>query len=369
MTLNKTKIGDQIKLQRGKDITFEEIEKGDYPVISSSGISYYHNEGFCKSPGVVLGRKGSVGTVFLSEKDYWSHDTTLWVKDFKGNDPHYVYYFFKNISKRLEKLDAGSANPTLNRNHVYLLEEKWAPKSEQIKIRNFIKNFDNSIELYSSKKNILENYIKNFYSFLFKEFKPMKGKQNNLKNLYPKNFIETKLSKIPDGWSLKPITEFINFKEGKTFKDEYRDENGTVPVFGANGKIGYSTKEMDNDRVIFLGKIGSCGAINFYNGAFWATNNTFYIPKKGNKYFEYLRQVLLDINFNRYIGGSSNPYMPKEHFQHYLCLVPEKNILDYFCDIAEEFRNNIEKLEFKIKNLQTQRDILVKPLMSGEIKV
>ena len=50
--------------------SFEEIEKGDYPVISSSGISYYHNEGFCKSPGVVLGRKGSVGTVFLSEKDY-----------------------------------------------------------------------------------------------------------------------------------------------------------------------------------------------------------------------------------------------------------------------------------------------------------
>jgi type I restriction enzyme, S subunit len=89
-----TTIGDVITLQRGFDITLKDQETGNVPVISSSGITSYHNKAIRKGPGVVIGRKGTLGTVFYSENDYWPHDTTLWVKDFHGNDPKYVYLAF-----------------------------------------------------------------------------------------------------------------------------------------------------------------------------------------------------------------------------------------------------------------------------------
>ncbi len=92
-----TSIGEQLILQRGFDITKKQQKPGDIPVVSSGGILSYHNEAKVKGPGVVLGRKGTLGTVFFIEEDYWPHDTSLWVKDFKDNNPRFVYYFFKSI--------------------------------------------------------------------------------------------------------------------------------------------------------------------------------------------------------------------------------------------------------------------------------
>src|SRR4051812_16731331 len=74
------------QLQRGFDITEATRIAGPVPVYSSSGLSYFHSEVKLKGPSVITGRKGILGKVFLVEGPCWPHDTTLWVKDFKGND-------------------------------------------------------------------------------------------------------------------------------------------------------------------------------------------------------------------------------------------------------------------------------------------
>ncbi len=91
-------LGDICTLQRGFDITKNDQDSGPYPVVSSSGIKSFHREWKVKSPGVVIGRKGTLGTVFYLDMDFWPHDTSLWVKDFKGNHPRFIYYFLKNLS-------------------------------------------------------------------------------------------------------------------------------------------------------------------------------------------------------------------------------------------------------------------------------
>jgi len=86
-----TTIGEQVTLQRGFDITKAEQRAGSVPVISSGGLTSYHDTAAASGPGVVLGRKGVVGSVYYVAPDYWPHDTTLWVKDFHGNAPRFVY--------------------------------------------------------------------------------------------------------------------------------------------------------------------------------------------------------------------------------------------------------------------------------------
>src|ERR1017187_7298327 len=108
----RSTIGAEATLQRGFDITAKDFRPGSVPVISSSGRSGCHDTPMVKGPGVVIGRKGTLGTVFYVETDFWPHDTTLWVKDFHGNHPKFVYYFFKSL--RVMHLDVGTANPTLN---------------------------------------------------------------------------------------------------------------------------------------------------------------------------------------------------------------------------------------------------------------
>ena len=82
-----------------------------------------------KAPGVAIGRKGTLGKVFYLDVDFWPHDTTLWVKEFNGNNARFVYYFFSNLD--VVHLDSGTANPALNRNLVHPIEVDWPPISQQ----------------------------------------------------------------------------------------------------------------------------------------------------------------------------------------------------------------------------------------------
>lgn len=112
-------VGDLLTLQRGFDITKSQQQPGPYPVVSSSGVRSFHAVAKVNGPGVVVGRKGTLGTVHYIESDYWPHDTSLWVKDFKGNPPLFVRSLLRQLE--LERYNVGGANPTLNRNHVHKL--------------------------------------------------------------------------------------------------------------------------------------------------------------------------------------------------------------------------------------------------------
>lgn len=147
MVLNDWKHG-QVKdffiLQRGFDLTHKQSREGTIPVYSSSGVSYYHSEYKVKGPGIVTGRKGSVGPVYFVEEDFWPHDTTLWVKDFKGNNIKYVKYFLDYL--RLERFDEASSVPTLNRNNVHGFKCVFPPNLEQNKIAQILSTWDKAIE-------------------------------------------------------------------------------------------------------------------------------------------------------------------------------------------------------------------------------
>lgn len=107
-------------LQRGFDLTNSSLKEGEYPVVYSNGVVNTHNSHRVKGPGVVTGRSGTIGKVTFVEKNYWPHNTSLWVTDFKGNDPLYVYYLYSFIG--LDQFSTGSGVPTLNRNDVHDFE-------------------------------------------------------------------------------------------------------------------------------------------------------------------------------------------------------------------------------------------------------
>ena len=104
-------------LQRGFDLPTSKILSGDFPIVYSNGIGESHIEAMAKAPGVVTGRSGTIGSLTFIEKDYFPHNTTLWVTDFKGNDALFIYYLFHLVDWK--RFASGSGVPTLNRNDVH----------------------------------------------------------------------------------------------------------------------------------------------------------------------------------------------------------------------------------------------------------
>lgn len=155
----RTTVGDQVVLQRGFDITKRQQNNGSVPVVSSGGIKSYHDTAMAEGPGVVIGRKGTLGKTFYINEAYWPHDTTLWVKDFKGNIPLFVYYFFVFLD--VSHLDSGAANPALNRNQVHPIKTYWPPPEEQPKIvehlNSLVEEVNRVTDIYQRKICQFEN--------------------------------------------------------------------------------------------------------------------------------------------------------------------------------------------------------------------
>ncbi|MGB2610133.1 MAG: restriction endonuclease subunit S [Isosphaeraceae bacterium] len=147
----ETRLGRAIKLQRGFDITGAADGMGDIPVISSGGFSGQCSIPIVRGPGVIVGRKGTLGTVHFCEGDFWPHDITLWVREFGGNHPRFVYYFLLHM--RLESYDVGAANPTLNRNHVHPLIVRWPDVESQRRIAEYLDRASGTVDPLIAKVN------------------------------------------------------------------------------------------------------------------------------------------------------------------------------------------------------------------------
>ncbi|MBI4181313.1 MAG: restriction endonuclease subunit S [Chloroflexi bacterium] len=145
-------------LQRGKDLPKQNQVPGKYPIVGSSGIIGYHNQFVCTGPGVVTGRSGSIGNFTYIEEDYWPHNTGLYVKDFHGNNPKFIYYLFHSVD--FHKYATGVSVPTLNRNFVHSALVAIPPIVEQQEIARMLSSVDKKIEIEENRKVALQALFK-----------------------------------------------------------------------------------------------------------------------------------------------------------------------------------------------------------------
>ena len=119
-------------LQRGYDLPVQDRNAGPFPIFAANGPVGFHDTAKCEGPGVVTGRSGTIGKVQFVEGNYWPLNTSLYVTDFHGNHPKWVYYMLQSFG--LEKYAQGAGVPTLNRNLVHHEPVLVPPLEEQRRI-------------------------------------------------------------------------------------------------------------------------------------------------------------------------------------------------------------------------------------------
>jgi type I restriction enzyme S subunit len=335
---------DIAPLQRGFDLPISQIQKGKYPVVFSNGILKTHFEYKAKAPGIVTGRSGTIGKVTYVTKDYWSHNTALWVTDFKENDSKFIYYFYLNFN--LQRYATGSGVPTLNRNDVHVVK-KYIPTSnqEQEKIANFLTKTDNLIEKLSKKDEAFKKYKKGVMQKIFKQ-------EIRFNNDDGSEFGE---------WEEKKLGEISHITTGKSNRED-SGLSGKYTFFDRSEDIRTSNIFLfDKEAVIIAGE-GSSFPPKYFKGKFDLHQRTYAIMDFIDMDAKYLFYYL-DYHkkyFLRYAVGSTVKSLRLPIFQKmpiYLPSIKEQNKIASFLssidNLIDENNKKLEKtIEFKKGLLQ-----------------
>ncbi|UZD23473.1 restriction endonuclease subunit S [Algoriphagus halophytocola] len=404
--IEEVRLSDLITLQRGFDITKKDQKEGDIPVISSGGISSFHNEFKVEGPGVVIGRKGTLGTVFYNEGNFWPHDTSLWVKDFKGNEPKFIYYLLQVL--HFEKFDAGAANPTLNRNHVHSLKLLVPKKQYRSTIASILSAYDDLIENNNQRIKLLEEMAEEIYKEWFVRMR-FPGYQDC--KFFDKEGNEVPQGTegaTPEGWEVRKLRDCLahyigggwgeEFPKGKNIIPAHVIRGTDIPNFNL-GKLNFevlryhtesnlSSRICEPNDIIFEVSGGtedqSLGRTSFITRSALVRFDAPVIAASFCKLVRVDKNIIspyyINSMLNRmYSTGETKVFQVQStgisnyQFEDFLdstkVPVPEQSIQSQFEEIIAPMIDELHALGSKNQVLQETRDLLLPRLISGKLDV
>jgi type I restriction enzyme S subunit len=371
---NKTKsLTDLILLKRGYDLPSQDRQDGEIPILGSFGITGSHNCAKHPGPGVSIGRSGaSIGVATYTDGPYWPLNTTLYVTDFQGNDPRFVYYVLDSIDFRA--FNSGGAIPSLNRNYLGAINVPDVSLRTQHKIAAVLSAYDDYIENNNRRIGILEEMAQRIYREWFVDFR------------YPGHedipLVDSELGRIPEGWEVRSFSALGEYVNGYAFKPEdwggegppivkIRElKNGVTdetPRFG--GDIG--EKYVISDGDLLFSWSAHLDAYLWTGGQAWLNQHLFRVdPAPGVPsafLFHALRERMEE--FRSRAQGTTMRHIKRAALTQVATLVPPESIRNDMAELVAPVDALTLGLVRATRNLRATRDLLLPRLISGEVDV
>ncbi|MGQ7945065.1 restriction endonuclease subunit S [Flavobacterium sp. WC2509] len=372
--ISKTTLGNLVEFQRGYDLPKSQFQEGTIPVISSNGILGYHNQSKVKGPGITIGRSGTVGLPHFIKENFFPHNTALFIKDFKGNNPRYIYYLIKTLG--LNDYKSGSGVPTMNRNHLHPIEVRaFLENEDQQKIAKVLSDLDAKIELNNKINTELEAMAKTLYDYWFVQFDFPDNNGKPYKTSGGKMVWNEELKReIPEGWEIKKISEVSTIKAGGDKPKIYSNEKSktySIPIYSNgitnDGLYGYTNEAKIHKQSITISARGTIGFCVLRNHPFVPIIRLIVIIPNESCSTKYLFETIKNIPFEK--SGSVQQQLTAPQVSQIDVLYPATNLLNKFDQITSSYINKIELIKEENQELASLRDWLLPMLMNGQVTV
>ena len=353
---------DLVTFQRGHDLPRSQMHDGKYPVVGSNGIIGFHNKYTTNEPSITIGRSGNVGKPFIYYGKTWSHNTTLYIKDYKGNDPGFIFYFLKTLD--LANYAGGSAVPTLNRNHIRTLSI-CVPKSvnQQKKIGIFLKKIDEKIKINESINNNLEQQAQ---------------------VIFANEFIS--LDKLPEGWRQASLIDVADYSNGLAMQ-KYRpigDESG-IPVLKIKElRQGYCddnselcSPSIKSDYIVHDGDVifswsGSL-LVDFWCGGICGLNQHLF-KVTSSKYAKWFYYAWTKHHLDRFISVAADKattmgHIKRDELAKAEVFIPNESDYSRIGALLQPIYDLVISNRIESKKLALLRDTILPKLMSGKLDI
>ncbi|AVE06488.1 restriction endonuclease subunit S [Pseudomonas palleroniana] len=421
-------LGDIIELKRGYDLPKDKRTTGCFPIVSSAGVSDFHSVAMVKGPGVITGRYGTIGEVFYTSEDYWPLNTTLYVRDFKGNDPRFISYFLKTLD--FDSYSDKGAVPGVNRNHLHLAKVCIPGIETQKAIAKVLSGLDSKINLNQRINQTLETMAQVIFKSWFVDFDPVKAKIAAIQegtdplraamsaisgkpdaelealpleqyeqlaaiaSMFPDEMDESAMMDIPKGWAIQSADSLTEVGIGKTpprkepqwFTEGQGDWRWvSIRDMGASGvfqqraseyltseAVGRFNVRVVPDRTVLLSFKLTIGRVAITDGPM-VTNEAiahFKLPNETAVSSEYLYLYLKGFDFST-LGSTSSiaDAVNSKTIREMPITVASRDLIDRFTKSVAPLFEEIRNRQKEISSLGATSDALLPKLLSGEIEV
>ena len=252
--------------------------------------------------------------------------------------------------------------------------------SEQRAIAHILGTLDDKIELNRRMNDTLEEMARALFKSWFVDFDPVRAKMEgrdtglppDVADLFPDRLVKSELGEIPEGWEVKALGELIELTYGKALKANDRN-NGSIPVYGSNGQVGWHDKKLVAGPGIVVGRKGNPGIVTWAHSDFFPIDTTFYVVPRGTDgdlpflFFALTAQDLPSVAADSAVPGLNRnlAYMNRQ-------LVPDKlnsRVIEEFNHYASAIFTRRHSLEEESRTLAALRDALLPKLVSGQLRV
>ena len=340
---SKTKLERVLELHRGYDLPEHERKEGNVPIISSSGYSGLHNDYKCDGENVITGRYGTIGEVFYHEGKCWPLNTALYVSDFKGNNPKYVYYLLKYILKMSIDGKDKSTVPGVDRNVLHQMKIPFCQDiKEQKELITILEKIDRRIDINRKINDNLQHMAYTKYMHMFYG-KKSNGKLDDIIVEQPKSPIQV---------------------------GEAKEASGTVPFFTSGEAILKWPEALATGRNCFLNTGGNAD-VKFYVGESAYSTDTWCISAK-NDMADYLYLLLdsirLELNL-KFFQGTGLKHLQKPLLRDRPIYIPSDIELREFNIEVKPWLSMISDNIRESEELISLRDWLLPMLMNGQANI
>ncbi|EJG0012266.1 TPA: restriction endonuclease subunit S [Vibrio parahaemolyticus] len=146
---------DVLELAYGKALKKTDRVAGDVPVYGSGGLTGYHNQSLVEGPGIIVGRKGTVGSVYWEPRAFYPIDTVFYVKPRAGYSLKYCHLVLQNLG--LKDMNTDAAVPGLNRNNAYRLDVVTPSEAILHKFEEIMQSFQSKVDANRAQNSNLES--------------------------------------------------------------------------------------------------------------------------------------------------------------------------------------------------------------------
>lgn len=374
MNWREVQLGDVIRLKRGHDLPASARVLGDVPIVSSSGITGFHNVAKVAGPGVVTGRYGTLGEVHYVEGDYWPLNTALYVEDFKGNHPRFVSYLLMTLE--LGSQNAAGAVPGVNRNTLHQMVVQVPDIETQHQISEVLKAYDDLIATNQRRIALLEDAARRLYREWFVHLRFPGHEQVDVKD------------GVPQGWHIQSLASVAAINARSIGARDKPDALLYIDISSVStGLIGtvtpYAFAEAPGRarrRVVHGDVIWSCVRPNRRSYALIWEPDEKLVASTGFAVISATAVPFSHLYFttttDAFVGhleqnatGAAYPAVTAKVFEEAEILVPDVDVLAAFDAVALPQLEQMETLKQQNAKLAQARDLLLPKLMSGQIDV
>ncbi|WGZ94368.1 MAG: restriction endonuclease subunit S [Candidatus Thiothrix putei] len=256
-------LGQVVTFQRGYDLPHRLRKNGDVPLVSSAGVTDRHCTAMAQPPGVVTGRYGTIGEIFFINEPFWPLNTTLYVRDFHGNDERFIYYLLKPFD--FASFSGKSGVPGVNRNDLHA-EMVSLPINitEQTAIASALSDMDALLDgldrLITKKRNLKQAAMQQLLT----------GK--------------TRLAGFEGEWEVRRLGDLLTICHGKSQKD-VETIDGAYPILATGGQIGTASRALYDQPSVLIGRKGTINQPQYMDTPFWTVDTLFYSILKNNRHY------------------------------------------------------------------------------------